>query len=342
MNGRHVPLRTAALCALAILAAALTAKSALADEANCMVEDVAPADVPAKLEALAGRPTVRYFPSEPKGVVYLFHGTGGSESFATRLHSRRVLAKLIAAGYGFISAPSLDRTNVVRWDTSTANPVTNADIAYMLSLHKTLIARGEITALTPVFTMGMSNGGAFANLYAAAAKAEGMPVVAVADYMGTFPSSMREALPDPHSAPPTLLLLSKNDGLVSAERTSTAASELVRAGAAIEVHVSQERRLCAASFALVANLSEAQRDQLVESTLPQAGVIDSKGARLLYLDHPVITREDMAALATKLPTGKQEKAIMDEILIAWAGHMMRSDYAQRQVEFFDAALGRRR
>ena len=342
MNSHHIPRRAALACALALAAVTLFAGSAWADNASCMVEVEASADVPAKLETLAGRPTIRHIPAKPKGVVYLFHGTGGSETFATRLHSRRVLARLVAAGYGYVSAPSLDRTKVVRWDTSSADPAINLDIAYMLGLHKALIAKGEITALTPVFTMGMSNGGAFANLYASAAKAQGLPVVAVAAYMGSFPASMRNALPDPHSLPPTLLLLSKNDGLVSAERTAAVAAELIGTGAPIEVHVSQERKLCAASFALVPDLSEAQRVELVASTLPQAGIIDTKGARQLYLDHPVITREDMVALAAKLPATKQGRAIMDEILIAWGGHMMRSDYGQRQVEFFDAALGRRR
>ena len=50
-------------------------------------------------EAIDGRNTIRRVPAQPRAIVYLFHGSGGSETFATRLHSRRVLARLEAAGY---------------------------------------------------------------------------------------------------------------------------------------------------------------------------------------------------------------------------------------------------
>lgn len=332
-------LRTAIACAIAFMPPLLAGGLARAAEIACMKEQASSLPAPpAVKEVLNGRPTIRFLPPRPKGIVYLFHGSGGSETFATRIHSQRVLAKLIAAGYGYISAPSLDRTNVRRWDVSSLDPAANPDIAYLLSLHRTLIGHGEITAKTPVFTTGMSNGGGFSNVFAAAAKAQGLPVIAVADYMGPFPASMRTAASDPRKLTPTLLILSRNDGLVSTEQTSKVAAELIKGGAAIEMHINPERRVCAATFTLVPGLTGPQRDELVAKTLVDGGLIDGKGDRLIFRDKAVISREDMAELQKKLPDGSQARLIMDELLIAWAGHQMRSEYADRQVAFFDKAL----
>jgi dienelactone hydrolase len=323
-----------AAAALALIAPA----AARAAEAPCQVDAASTLPAPPVTEeAIEGRPTLRHLPKGAKGIVYFFHGSGGSEAFARRTHSQRLLAELIRAGYGYLSAPSLDRTEVKRWNLTSLDPAANPDVAYMLAVHKALIARGEITAATPVFTTGMSNGGGFANLFAVAAKAQGLPVKAVADYMGPFPAPMRQG--DPKALPPTLLILSRNDGLVSAEQTGAVAQRLKQGGAAIEVHLNAEKRACPATFALVPGLSPAQRETLVKTTLPAAGVADANGARTIFRDKPVIGREEMAELAAKLPPGAEGRAIQEALIIAWAGHQMRSDYAKRQVEFFDAALG---
>lgn len=330
--------RCVTACLVGLLWPLLVGASAAAPEPDCMAERPSTLPVPpARVETLNGRPTIRYMPPHPRGVVYVFHGSGGSETFATRPHTQRVLSALIAAGYGYASAPSLDRTAARRWNLTSLDPAANPDVAYMLSLHKALIARGDITAETPVFTMGMSNGGGMANLYAAAAKAQGLPVTAVADYMGSFPAPLREAVPDPHQLTPTLVILSHNDGLVSAERVGAVAAELSKAGAAVELHVNPERRVCAATFALLPDMTAAQREALVHKTLTDAGVIDANGDRLMFRDKAVIGRDEMAELAKALPEGRQGRQIMDELLIAWAGHQMRSEFASRQVEFFDAA-----
>jgi len=285
---------------------------------------------------IEGRPTLRDLPAKPKGVVYLFHGTGGSERFATRIHSQRVLSRLLAAGYGYVAAPSLDRTEIKRWKVTSLDPAANPDVAYMLALHRALIAKGEITATTPVFTMGMSNGGAFANLFAAAAKAQGLPVVAVADYMGPFPAPMREV--DPKTLAPTFAVLVQNDGLVSTPQVSKVIAGLNAAGARIDLHTVDETRACPASLALVPGLSSADREALVAKTLPAAGLADADGRRLAARDQPTITSQAMADVQAKLAGQPNGRDIANELFIAWAAHQMRSDFADAQVRFFDQAL----
>lgn len=326
---------------LAAAAAALTlaAGPAPAAPGPCEAPPKTVAEGPRPLyESILGRPTLRHIPKSPRGIIYLFHGSGGSEAFAARLHTRRVLAPLIAAGFGFVAAPSLDRTDVRRWRLDSLDPAVNPDVNYMLSLHREMVRRGEIGDATPVFTMGMSNGGGFANLFAAAAKAQGLPVTAVANYMGPFPAAMRGA----ESVAPTLVVVGQTDGLVAADAVAQVASELRRKGAQIEVHLVAERRVCASDLALVADLTPAMAEALIRERMPAWGVLDANGARQVFLEDPLIDRADMAALGRMLaPAGASARDVMNELLIAWGAHQMRSDFADRQLAFFQAALGDR-
>ena len=310
-----------------------------AAEAACWEET--PSSLPAPpvhSDTIGGRSVLSYIPAHPKGIVYLFHGSGGSEAFATRQHTQRVLSALVAAGYGYAASASLDRTGMKRWDVSSLDPKANLDVAYMLGLHKALIDKGAITAKTPVFTMGMSNGGSFANLYALAAKRQGLPVVAVADYMGPFPAPMRDLLKDAYTLPPTFLVLSERDGLVDARRVGDIAGQLSAAGGKLEVHLNTEHRVCPGTFLAVPGLSVSEREDLVAKALPAAGLIDAHGARTAFTDKPVIDRDELLELYRRTPGGTRSRLIADELVIAWAGHQMRSEYAARQVAFFNAAL----
>jgi dienelactone hydrolase len=327
------------LVTFAALALALAASPASAAPAPCGAPPSAVVEPPPpREEAVLGRPTVRSIPAKPRGIIYLFHGSGGSEACAGRLHTRRVLGPMAAAGYGFVAAPSLDRTDVRRWRVDSLDPALNPDVAYMLDLHRALVARGEIAANTPVFTMGMSNGGAFANLFAAAAKAQGLPVVAVANYMGPFPLAMRG---DPAALAPTLTVLGQTDGLVSAVQTAEVAAALNGRGARIEVHVAPERRVCTTDLVLAAS-APGEPERLL-AQLARLGVVDAAGARTVFVSDPVIDRADMAALGQVLaPLGATARDVLNELLIAWGAHQMRSDFGGRQLEFFEAALAARK
>src|SRR5882724_9034998 len=63
-----------------------------------------------------GFPVISSVPANPAGIVFMFHGTGGSADFATKLESVDMLNHLTAAGYGFVATDSTDRTSK-QWDT---------------------------------------------------------------------------------------------------------------------------------------------------------------------------------------------------------------------------------
>ncbi len=330
-------MRTIRICAAALLALALGAGSAWAQGACYVQTPVKVTLAPPKAETIGGRPVLRFIPPHPKGVIYLFHGTGGSEKFALRLETVRTLAPLVAAGYGYVAAPSADRTNPIRWKVDDAGAASNPDIAYMLALHAALIARGEITAKTPVFTMGMSNGGAFANLFASVAKRQHLPVAAVADYMGPFPPALRALVSDPKTYPPTMVITSRNDGYVNTDRNLAVVASLVAGGAPMQTHLNLEHPVCADTFAVIPGLSAAQRETLVAKTLPAAGLIDAAGKRTAFLADKVIMPADMDDVRRRLASAPQGREVTDMLMVAWAAHEMRSDYASQQLALFDAA-----
>lgn len=293
--------------------------------------------IPAKMEMLAGRRTIRHLPAKPRGVIYVLHGSGGSEMFATRLHTKRVLRGLIARGYGYVSPPSLQREPPTRWAMTSADPAVSPDIAYMLDLHRALIAAGEIKVTTPVFTMGMSNGGGFANLWGAAAKVQGLPVRAIADYMGPVPQAVAPVMPDLGKFPPLFAVLGTNDGLVHAANVEPVIRRIAAAGAKVELHIVTEQRVTAETFRDIPGLTAADRASVVEALVGR-GVIDKAGARLVFKDRPLIDRPEIAQLNTMMPPGDNGRAVAAELLIAWGSHQMRSDFADAQLAFFEAAL----
>ena len=289
-------------------------------------------------ENINGRETIRSIPPTPIAIVYLFHGSGGSEAFATRLHSRRVVEKLLGSRYGFAAAPSADREPPAQWDLRSIDPDLNADVAYMLNLHQTLIGRGEISRETPLFTMGMSNGGGFANLFAVSAATRGLTVKAIADYMGPIPLPAREQARSLGHFPPLFVVLGENDGLVSSETVGNVAASLKSAGSQVELHLMREHRVTADTFRDVPRLTTDGQTALV-TALVTKGVLDAQGRRLIFRDRPKLGRAEMAELAQLMPKGPAARDALNELLIAWAGHQMRSDLADQQVRFFDRQLG---
>jgi len=101
-----------------------------------------------------------FFPANPVGVVFHFHGSGGSMNGLFSQPEQIVYAReLVAAGYAVVTLNSSDRVNA-QWNT--AAPPNNPDIANVQTAIAGFISRGLMTGQTPVFASGISNGGAFA------------------------------------------------------------------------------------------------------------------------------------------------------------------------------------
>jgi hypothetical protein len=111
-----------------------------------------------------------YFPPNPIGIVYLFHGTGGSaENFIYGVENRSFTNAAIARGYAVVSMDAeevtlnqdIDGDGGRRFMTQPIDTINNVDYRNIKKITIEFINRGWITAGTPRFSIGMSAGSNF-------------------------------------------------------------------------------------------------------------------------------------------------------------------------------------
>ena len=102
-----------------------------------------------------------FFPkANPLGVVFRFHGAGGSgDAQFSKTEELKFARDAVADGFAVVSLDSQDRVNK-QWDATTnqANPAANADIRNVQQLISSFISQGLMTSTTSVFASGMSDG----------------------------------------------------------------------------------------------------------------------------------------------------------------------------------------
>ena len=111
-----------------------------------------------------------FFPSNPIGVIYLFHGTGGNAGgFINGIEMRSFTNAAIAAGYAIISTEGeeitldqdIDGDGERRFMTQPIDTVNNVDYRNIKIITDEFISRGWMTANTNRFSIGMSAGSNF-------------------------------------------------------------------------------------------------------------------------------------------------------------------------------------
>ena len=100
-----------------------------------------------------------------KGIVYLFHGAGGSANYWVDNYEPVALIKdLIANNFGVIATEAEEVSlqtggSTPRWNTSTLDSNTNADFANIIAITDTFCNRGLTKHSLPQYSIGQSNGG---------------------------------------------------------------------------------------------------------------------------------------------------------------------------------------
>jgi len=294
------------------------------------------ADVDFEKSKFHNRVVLTAIPEEPSGLVFLFHGTGGSAKYATRNAVQPVNDRLKAAGYALVASESRDHERRNKWLLGDASPESNLDIAYMIALHQHLVESTAIKETTPVFTMGMSNGGGFAILFGYVASANGVPIAAIANYMGPIPSSSRAMFETGVPMPPLFVIAAQNDGIVSLENVRNAVDMLKESGTRIEYHVVRPKAVTTLSL-LETGLTEEEPANWLATFLLENGYVDVSGKRLFHKGE-VLTRERMKELYTVMKEQGFVRDDLNALLNVWAAHQMRSDFAGQQLAFFNRAM----
>jgi hypothetical protein len=276
-----------------------------------------------------GFPVISYMPEHPRGMVYLFHGTGGSANFAERVETTDVLNRLIARGYGFVSTSSTERTGDQRWNAADASLTTNPDLARLARLQANLVATTPLAANTPLVGIGMSNGARFVTLWGQSWKNAGYPVKAIWASHGTTAN--------PYNGPgqltvPTLFTTAENDftsppgGVVQSFATAN------NSGTPSELYISRERRLNSVQYERIPGIDAEEGRQIVFSLIG-TGVWNTQGERV----EPDIQKAAAAATAANLPASVQsaKNEIVNETALQMAVHQFTAEFAEKAIAFFN-------
>jgi len=275
-----------------------------------------------------GFDVISYLPVQPRGLVFLFHGSGGSASFADRVETTDGLNRLIAQGYGFVSTSSTERTGDRRWDAANPSLTTNPDLARLARLRAHLVDTTAMTSSTPLVGIGMSNGARFVTLWGQTWKAAGFPVKAIWASMGRIAG--------PVSGPgqltvPTVFSTAENDFTSPPGPIILDFDQTRRAGTPTELYVSRERRLTAAPYLRIPGVDQAEADEVVRR-LKASGVWNADGTRIVADDQEAAARA--GAVAMPASVAAQANEIRSETAVVLAVHQFTAEYAAQVQAFF--------
>jgi hypothetical protein len=285
--------------------------------------------VPFKHSTFEGIDVISYVPDHPRGIVYVFHGTGGSANFAQKIETTDVLNRLILRGYGFVSTSSTERTGDRRWNAADPSLTTNPDLARLARLQAHLVATTPIEANTPLVGIGMSNGARFVTLWGQSWKDAGYPVKAI------WASHGRTAQPYSGNGQlkvPVVFTTSANDFTSAPGGVAASFVAAHNYGTPSEFYTSQERKLNAAQYERIPGIDPDKSKQIYFS-LVASGVWNGQGQRVASDVVDAATR----AVSAQLPASvaAQDNAIDDESLLILAVHQFTAEYAEQVIAFFD-------
>ncbi|MEZ5243921.1 MAG: hypothetical protein R2707_02400 [Acidimicrobiales bacterium] len=272
-----------------------------------------------------------HVPDDPVGIVYVFHGTGGSAEFGNKVETIDQLNELVERGYGWVSTESTERTGNKRWDVFDPSLTTNPDLSRLARLHARLVDDTGIEPETPIFGIGMSNGARMVTLFGQVFANEGYPVAAVAPFMG-------EAAPLVNLTGgltvPAFWVIAENDTVVDNDAIRADQRANAATGATSVIAVKREEALTSLRFLRIPAIdqgeSEAIRDALVAT-----GAWDTSGTRLVEIDD---IPGALAGLAVPASFGASDSDVRSQIQAMLALHQFVGAFRHALADFFDAQL----
>jgi hypothetical protein len=126
-------------------------------------------------EEFNGVKFVSFIPEDPVALLFVFHGTGGGGGgVVDTAEMTWLLNHMVEANVGFFAPDSINRADGL-FDTGS-NTSSNPDWQFLTAARDNLVTTGLITADLPLFTLGFSAGGGFANYVGHAGLRAGWPV----------------------------------------------------------------------------------------------------------------------------------------------------------------------
>lgn len=130
-------------------------------------------------------PVSYYVPPDPIGLVFIFHGTGGTGAAQfTGSEFLSFLRDLVAAGFGVAAFDCLDRVTG-QWNTAVTTP-SNPDITRLNGILAAMRTQGIVSSTLPLLAFGQSNGGFFSHF---SSTLMNWAAVSISAVQGSLPAS---------------------------------------------------------------------------------------------------------------------------------------------------------
>ena len=272
-----------------------------------------------------------YVPVRPVGIVYLFHGSGGSADIGLKIEMLDQTNELVARGYGWVATDSTQRTGNKRWDVFDSSIATNPDLARLVRLQQHLVATTDVTKQTPIFGIGMSNGARMVTLFAEAFSDNAYPVAAVAPFNGRAAPSVQAA---GGLTVPGFWLTSINDTVVLPASVIADQQASATLGTATRMTTKPEERLLPFRFTRIPTI-DTDEAEIITEALRNTGAWDVHGNRILDIDSTLALVDQLVLQpgmgATRAQVRNQVKAML-------AVHQFVGLYRELLADFFDAQL----
>jgi hypothetical protein len=305
---------------------------AVAGLAGC-VTPITPS-VTAQQSTFEGFPVISYVPQHPRGMIYVFHGSGGSADFATKVDTVDVLNRFVAEGYGYVSTSSTERTGDKRWEQGDPSLTTNPDLARLTRLQAHLVATTPLDAATPLAGIGMSNGSRFVTLWGETWKDAGYPVKVI------WASHGRIADPVVASgglSVPTVFSTSINDFTVGPFSMVLAYQATVNAGTPAIFLSSQERPLAPTTYPRIPGVDGTEATAIV-AALKATGVWNAQGVRVVPEIQTAAAQAQTAVLPSSIYAEGLGNDVVNETARILAIHQFTSEFLPQVDAFFDTYI----
>lgn len=267
-------------------------------------------------------------PENPVGVVYLFHGSGGSANIALKIEPIDQTNALVKRGYAWVATESTQRTGTKRWNVFDASLTSNPDLARLTRLHAHLIANTAITEETPLFGIGMSNGARMVTLFGQVFADHGYPVAAIAPFMGTAAPFVQAS---GGLRIPGFWVNAENDSIVDPDAVAADQQASAALGTPSVLYTKQEEPMLPLRFTRIPAI-DTEEAVAIADTLAATGVWDAEGNRVTDVATMIAALNE---LVVPPGTGALPSQIGDQVGAMLAFHEFTAVFAHYLADFFD-------
>jgi hypothetical protein len=291
--------------------------------ALCVDDDFLPVvpRVDFEFNEFEGYPLLMHVPDTPRGVVFIFHGSGGEIGFLTAVHYMRTWNLYTDAGFAVVGTESTNREQGT-WSSAVGDVASNPDMDRLVRLRDHLMDTTPLQADTPVYGWGFSNGGGFLDAFAWMGEEERWPMAGLMIHNSALGSSVEL---------PVLITSSENDAITNLAEQTYEAHEAT--GWPAEWWENKERPWTREDMQ-IHPAYDATDSEAVFEDLVGFGFIDADGNRLLDLNE-LESSMNYYSRNSALPGPDRVTPLLRVI---WATHRPTSEFACEEVAFIKRHL----